>query len=132
MMLIDANVILDVWARDPAWYAWSIDQLRRNALLHELAINPIVYSEISVSFENPSSLDARLEDLQVTVLSIPRRAAFLAGKAYRQYRRRGGIKSNVLSDFFIGAHAAVLGCSLLTRDRRYYSAYFPTLRVIAP
>jgi predicted nucleic acid-binding protein len=66
------------------------------------------------------------------MLSIPRRAAFLAGKAYRQYRRRGGIKSNVLSDFFIGAHAAVLGCALLTRDRRYYAAYFPTVRLIAP
>jgi len=132
MMLIDANVILDVWGRDPAWYAWSVGQLRRNALLHELAINPVVYSEISVSFESPSSLDARLEELQVTMLSIPRRAAFLAGKAYRQYRRRGGIKSNVLPDFFIGDHAAVLGCALLTRDRRYYAAYFPTVRLIAP
>jgi len=83
----------------------SVDQLRRHSLLHELAINPIVYLEISVSFESPSSLDCKLEELQVTMLSIPRRAAFLAGKAYRQYRRRGGIKSNVLSDFFIGAHA---------------------------
>jgi predicted nucleic acid-binding protein len=132
MMFVDANVILDIWDRDPAWYAWSIDQLRRQSILHELVINPIVYSEISVSFESPTGLDAKLEDLQVAVLSIPRRAAFMAGKAYQQYRRRGGAKSNVLPDFFIGAHAAVLDCALLTRDVRYYAAYFPTVPLIAP
>jgi predicted nucleic acid-binding protein len=132
VILVDSNVILDIWDRDPAWYAWSIGQLRRQSLFQELAINPIVYSEISVSFADPYTLDKRLEELQVAVLNIPLRAAFLAGKAYQQYRRRGGVKSNVLPDFFIGAHAAVQGCSLLTRDTRYYSAYFPTVPLLAP
>lgn len=132
MMLVDANVLLDIWDRDPAWYSWSIGQLRRQSLLHELAINTIVYSEISVSFETAASLDKKLDELRVSVLGIPRQAAFLAGKAYRHYRRRGGAKSNVLSDFFIGSHAAVLGCALITRDTRYYAAYFPTIRLLAP
>lgn len=132
MIFVDSNVVLDIWDRDPVWYAWSISQLQRQSLLHELVIDPIVYSEISVSYSDPHTLDKRLEELQLMVLSIPLRAAFLAGKAYQQYRRRGGTKSNVLPDFFIGAHAAVLGCSLLTRDTRYYAAYFPTVPLIAP
>jgi predicted nucleic acid-binding protein len=132
MMFLDANVILDIWDRDPAWFEWSTNQLRRQSILHELVINSIVYSEISVSFESTAGLDAKLEALQIAVLSIPRHAAFLAGKAYQQYRRRGGAKSNVLPDFFIGAHAAVLNCPLLTRDVRYYAAYFPAVSLIAP
>jgi predicted nucleic acid-binding protein len=106
--------------------------LRILSVLHELAINPIVYAEISVSFATPTALDKKLEDLGILVEDIPRRAAFLAGKAYVHYRRQGGMKSNVLADFFIGAHAAVLGCLLLTRDTRRYSAYFPSVRLIAP
>jgi predicted nucleic acid-binding protein len=132
MILVDANVILDILDPDPVWHAWSMGQLRRQSLLHELAINPIIYSEISVSFSTPSSLDNKLEQLQLSVLNISRHAAFLAGKAHQQYRRRGGAKSNVLSDFLIGAHAAVLACALLTRDPRVYSAYFPTVPLIAP
>jgi predicted nucleic acid-binding protein len=132
MILVDANVILDIWDRDPVWFGWSIGQLRRQSFLHELTINLIVYSEISVSFATPSILDRKLEELQIKVLNIPRQAAFLAGKAYQQYRRRGGAKSNVLPDFFIGAHAAVLGSTLLTRDPRYYAAYFPHVPLIAP
>jgi hypothetical protein len=131
-ILLDANVILDVWDPDPVWQAWSSSQMRSLSLLNELAINPIVYSEISVSFATPSALDDKLADLGVVVVDIPRHAAFLAGKAYAQYRRRGGTKTNVLPDFFIGAHAAVLGCPLLTRDTRRYAAYFPTVRLIAP
>jgi len=132
VILVDANVILDVWDPDPVWHAWSMGQLRMQSLLHELAVNPIVYSEISVSFADPHSLDTKLEELQISVLNIPRRAAFLAGKAHQQYRRRGGTKGNVLADFLIGAHAAVLGCSLLTRDTRCYSTYFPAVPLIAP
>jgi predicted nucleic acid-binding protein len=131
-ILLDANVILDVWEPDPVWQAWSSSQMRNLSLLHELAINPIVYSEISVSFATPAALDEKLADLGVVVEGIPRPAAFLAGKAYVQYRRKGGTKSNVLSDFFIGAHAAVVGCALLTRDTRRYAAYFPGVRLIAP
>jgi predicted nucleic acid-binding protein len=132
MILLDSNVILDVWDRDPVWYIWSRDQLRNISLLDELAINPIIYAEISARFATSAILDERLADLGILVVGIPRRAAFRAGKAYAQYRRQGGTKSNVLPDFFIGAHAAVLGCPLLTRDTRRYAAYFPSVRLIAP
>jgi len=132
MILLDANVILDVWDRDPIWHAWSSGQLRKLSLLHELAINPIVYAEVSARFSTSAALDEKLADLELIVVNIPCQAAFLAGKAYVLYRRQGGTKSNVLADFFIGAHAAVLGCSLLTRDTRRYAAYFPTVRLIAP
>jgi predicted nucleic acid-binding protein len=102
------------------------------SFVDELAIDPIVYAEISPRFSTSAHLDEKLEDLGVIVIGIPRRAAFLAGKAYVQYRRQSGTKSNVLPDFFIGAHAAVLGCSLLTRDTRRYSAYFPMVNLITP
>jgi predicted nucleic acid-binding protein len=131
-ILLDSNVILDVWNVDPVWHVWSIDQMRRLSLLHELAINPIIYAEIAVAFATSATLDEKLAELGVLVVSIPRTAVFLAGKAYLFYRRQSGTKSNVLSDFFIGAHAAVLGCPLLTRDKRRYSTYFPSVRLIAP
>jgi predicted nucleic acid-binding protein len=132
MILLDANVILDIWDRDPTWFIWSRDQLRNMSLVDELAINPIVYAEISARFATSVALDQRLEDLGLIVLSIPRRAVFLAGTAFVQYRRLGGTKGNVLPDFFIGAHASVLGCPLLTRDTRRYAAYFPSVHLIAP
>jgi predicted nucleic acid-binding protein len=132
MILLDANVILDVWDPDPVWNAWSSEQMRNLSRLHELAINPIVYAEISVSFATATALDIKLADMGTIVISIPCNAAFRAGKAYAQYRRQGGTRTNVLPDFFIGAHAAVLGCPLLTRDTRRYAQYFPTVRLIAP
>ena len=132
MILLDANVILDIWDDDPVWYTWSSEQVRIQSFVDELAIDPIVYAEISPRFSTSAHLDEKLEDLGVIVIGIPRRAAFLAGKAYVQYRRQSGTKSNVLPDFFIGAHAAVLGCSLLTRDTRRYSAYFPMVNLITP
>jgi hypothetical protein len=131
-ILLDSNVILDVWDIDPVWHVWSGAQLRNMSLLYELVINPIVYAEISARFPTSAALDEKLADLGVLVLSIPRSAAFLAGNAYLLYRRQSGTKSNVLSDFFIGAHAAVLGCPLLTRDTRRYQAYFPSVRLVAP
>jgi predicted nucleic acid-binding protein len=131
-ILLDANVILDIWDIDPVWHVWSKAQLRKNSLLYELAINPIIYAEISARFATSPALDEKLTDLAIIVTSIPRRAAFLAGKAFVQYRRLGGTKGNVLPDFFIGAHAAVLGCPLLTRDTRRYARYFPTVPLIAP
>lgn len=132
MILLDSNVILDIWDRDPAWHAWSRDQTRKLSILHELAINPIIYAEISARFSTAAALDEKLEALELIVIGIPRRAAFLAGKSYAQYRREGGTKSDVLADFFIGAHAAVLGCPLLTRDTKRYAGYFPSVRLIAP
>jgi len=132
MILLDANVILDIWDRDPTWFVWSKDQLRNLSFVDELTINPIVYAEISARFATSVALDEKLADLGVIVIGIPRRAAFLAGKAFVQYRRLGGMKGNVLPDFFIGAHAAVLGCPLLTRNTRRYAAYFPSVRLITP
>jgi hypothetical protein len=132
MILVDSNVILDIWNTDPQWHVWSRHQLRKLSLLHQLAINPIVYAEVSVAFATPAALDRKLSDLGINVENIPRGAAFLAGKAYLQYRRLGGTRTNVLPDFFIGAHAAVLACPLLTRDTRRYATYFPFVSLIAP
>jgi hypothetical protein len=132
MILLDANVILDIWDPDPVWGEWSAEQVRNLSALNDLVINPIIYAEISVSFATSTTLDEKLEELGVIVENIPRRAAFLAGKAFARYRRQGGTKGNVLPDFFIGAHASVLGCPLLTRDTRRYAAYFPSVRLIAP
>jgi hypothetical protein len=132
MILLDANVILDIWDDDPVWYTWSSEQFRILSFVDELAINPIVYAEISARFATSVALDEKLENLGVVVISIPRRAAFLAGKAFVQYRRQGGMKGNVLPDFFIGAHAAVLGCPLLTRDTRRYTTFFPSVRLVTP
>ena len=132
MILLDSNILIDIWEPDPLWSTWSGHQLRSQALLHDLAISPIVYAEVSLLHSTPRLLDERLEALDVEVLNIPRQAAFLAGKAYQQYRRKGGTKGNVLPDFFIGAHAAVLACPILTRDTRRYTTYFPMVRLIAP
>jgi predicted nucleic acid-binding protein len=132
MILLDSNILIDVWNANPAWLAWSLGQMRAQSQLHELAINPIVYSEVSVSFTTSKMLDERLSDLAIDVLDIPRKAAFLAGKAFMVYRSRGGTKTSVLPDFFIGAHAAVLDCAVLTRDTRRYASYFPAVRLICP
>ena len=132
MILIDANVILDVWTADPIWNNWSSEQLRSQSVRHELAIGPIVYSEVSISFATPSQVDKKLEQLEIAVLNLSREAAFLAGKAYVHYRRRGGTRSNVLADFLIGAQASALGCALLTRDSRVHKLYFPGVNLITP
>jgi predicted nucleic acid-binding protein len=132
MILLDSNILLDFWGADPVWQSWSSGQIRKFSITDQLAINLIVYAEISVRFSSPAILDQTLEELGVTVLAIPRAAAFLAGRAHLDYRRNGGSKGNVLADFFIGAHAAVLACPLLTRDTRRYTTYFPMVRLIAP
>ena len=132
MILLDTNVLLDVWDRDPVWCEWSSRQMRKLSLLGDLAINPIIYAEVSARFTSPAVLDERLKNMGILMEDIPRPAAFLAGKAFVQYRRQRGTKSNVLADFFIGAHAAVLGCPVLTRDMRRYETYFPSVRLIAP
>lgn len=95
-------------------------------------INAVIYAELSLSFTSVEGLDAAVRDMQLELLEIPRPALFLAGKAFARYRRRGGNKSNVLSDFFIGAHAAVAGMPILTRDTARYTSYFPTVRLVAP
>lgn len=132
MLLVDTNVLVDVLENDPDWAEWSIRQLRAQAQVHDLAINPIIYSELSLAFESVAALDKTLDAMQIAVAEIPRPALFLAGRAFVQYRRRGGVKSNVLPDFFIGAHAAVLGCGILTRNARRYAQHFKTVPLITP
>ncbi len=131
-VLVDSNVILDLTTADPDWYDWSTNALTRCADEAYLAINPIIYAEVSVGFD-------RIEDLEETLipdffrrLPLPYEAGFLAGKCYTMYRKRGGAKRSPLPDFYIGAHAAVSGLTLLTRDAGRYQSYFPTIDVIAP
>lgn len=132
MLLVDTNVLVDVLANDPQWADWSIAQLRAQSKVHSLVINPIIYSELSLTFSTVEALDQTVEDLGLSLVELPRPALFLAGKAFVRYRRLGGTKSNVLGDFFIGAHAAVSGLDLLTRDTRRYTSYFPGVRLVSP
>lgn len=132
MLLVDTNVLVDVLEDDPQWADWSIQQLRAQSKVHPLAINPIIYAELSLTFSTAESLDKTVEAMELQMHEIPRPALFLAGKAFVRYRRDGGTKTNVLADFFVGAHAAVAGCPVLTRDPRRYRSYFPSVTVIAP
>jgi predicted nucleic acid-binding protein len=132
MLLVDTNVIVDVWQDDPEWADWSITELRAQSQVHELALNPIIYAELSLNYRSYEALEEKVDDLELTFLDLPRPALFLAGKAFVKYRRRGGARTNVLPDFFVGAHAAVLGCGILTRDPSRYRSYFPTVELIAP
>ena len=131
-MLVDTNVLVDVLENDPEWVDWSIAQLQAQAKVHRLVINPIIYSELSLTFSTVEALDQVLHGMELQMLEIPKPALFLAGKAFVQYRRSGGVKNNVLGDFFIGAHAAVSGLPVLTRDTRRYKNYFPSVRLVAP
>lgn len=132
MLLVDTNVLLDVLEDDPAWADWSVRQLRAQSQGHELLINPVIYAELSLAFDSAAALDEVIGDMGLTFQELPRPALFLAGRAYVKYRREGGTKNNVLADFFIGAHADVLGCAILTRDARRYRHYFPRVALIVP
>ena len=132
MVLVDSNVVIDVWQDQPQWFDWSAAQLRAQSQVHELAINPIIYAELSLNYDSIETLDARVANLKLTLLELPRAALFLAGQAFRKYRRTGGSTSGVLPDFFIGAHAAVLGCAILTRDAARYRSHFPTVQLLTP
>jgi predicted nucleic acid-binding protein len=132
MILVDTNVLLDLFTDDPQWADWSVRQLEAASLKGPLAINDIVYAELSVRFETIETLNAALAEAAVAVEPMPRAALFLAGKAFQRYRARGGAKSGVLPDFFIGAQAAVTGWVLLTRDARRYPTEFPTVELVAP
>jgi hypothetical protein len=132
MVLVDTNVLVDVLERDPQWWRWSVGQMRTWSTTHQMAINAVIYAELASTHASPAILDRKIATMSLAFEDIPRAAAFLAGKAFILYRRQGGTKSNVLADFFIGAHAAVLGCPLLTRDPRKYSTYFPAVPLIAP
>jgi len=130
-VLVDANVLLDVLTADPVWEPWSAHALVEAAESALLAINPIIYAEVSVGFSRAEEVDAALPG-DLLREPLPWEAGFLAGQAFRTYRRRGGTRSAPLPDFYIGAHAVICRHALLTRDATRYRTYFPGLEVIAP
>ncbi len=130
--LVDSNVLVDVLTEDEEWLDWSSSMLEEAADVGLLAINPIIYAEVSVAYSRIEDLDTLLPADYYIRAALPWEAGFLAGKAFMQYRRRGGARRSPLPDFYIGAHAAVSGMRLLTRDAARYRAYFPKLRVSSP
>ena len=132
MVLVDSNVLIDLFTDDPNWAEWSHQALLRAAQQNSLAINPVIYSKISIAFTDLGKLDSALEPLEVSRLELPYRAAFLTEKAFLKYRRQGGKKSSPLPDFFIGAHAHCKKMKLLTRDKNRFQGYFPGIKLISP
>ena len=130
--LVDSNVILDVLTEDPEWFDWSAAALGRVATSGTLLINPIIYAEVSTRFERIEDLDDALPHQYYRRVPLPWEAAFLAGQCFIRYRRKGGQRRSPMPDFYIGAHAALSGLTLLTRDAKRYRAYFPSLRIVAP
>jgi predicted nucleic acid-binding protein len=128
--LVDTNVLVDIITRDPTWLSWSELALRKAAEHSTLAINPIVFAEVSMKFERIEDADAALVDFVREPL--PYEAGFLAGKAFLSYKQRGGAKRSPMPDFYVGAHAVVGRMALLTRDAARYHTYFPGLKVVAP
>ena len=131
-VLVDSNVLIDLAQQDSAWLDWSAEALARAADSASLVINPLIYAEVSVGFDSAEELDHHLPDDLYRRESLPWEAAFLAGQCFVRYRQGGGLRTSPLPDFYIGAHAAVLGYRLLTRDARRYRGYFPTLELISP
>jgi len=132
MTLVDTNVLLDIVTDDPNWADWSIRQLDAAALRGPLAINDVVYAEMSVRFATIEALDAVLNETAIAIAPMPRAALFLAGKVFARYRASGGTRTGVLPNFFIGAHAAVTGRPLLSRDAQRYRRYFPRIALVTP
>jgi predicted nucleic acid-binding protein len=131
MILVDTNVLLDIYKADPIWMPWSLQHLH-GAKPGQLAINMVVYAELAGHPAEPAHLDQFLDTLDVQMRELSRPAARLAGLAFRQYRQRGGAKTGVLPDFFIGAHAQADSHTLLTRDAGRYKTYFPKIKLICP
>ena len=131
-LLVDSNVILDIFLDDPKWADWSVTTLGNASDNSALYINQIVYAEVSIGFTKIEALESALHAGGFQMLEIPKEALFLAGKAYLSYRRNKGTKKSPLPDFYIGAQAAVLGMDLITRDEGRYRTYFPTVKIICP
>lgn len=132
MILVDTSIIVDVIGRDPVLADWSRMRLNAAATTDELAINDVVYAELSAGYRRWEEVDRFIAQAGFALMRTPRPALFLAGKAFQQYRRAGGARTGVLPDFFIGAHAIVDDAKLLTRDPRRYRTYFPGISLIAP
>ena len=131
-VLVDSNIILDVFLNDLKWANRSESKLEEYSIQTSLYINSIIYSEISIGFELIEDLESAISMAGLQLLEIPKEALFLSGKAYLKYKRRKGVKKTPLPDFFIGAQAAVLDLELLTRDVSRYQSYFPTVKLITP
>jgi predicted nucleic acid-binding protein len=131
-VLVDSNIVLDVFLNDPKWADWSESKLDEYDQLGILYINSIIYSEISIGFKRIENLESAIAKAGLQMLQIPKEALFLAGKAYLKYKKRKGIKRTPLPDFFIGAQAAVQNLDLVTRDVSRYQSYFPTVKLITP
>jgi hypothetical protein len=129
-ILVDSSVLLDVATKDKVWFEWSVDALANATDAGQVVINPLIYAEVSVRYATMEELDELLVDFKRE--GLPYEAGFLAGKAYKKYRGRGGKKTSPMPDFYIGAHAAVMKYSLLTRDPKDLRKYFPRLELIAP
>lgn len=129
--LIDSNIWIDIFTNDPVWCKWSEKQLRKASEFGTF-INPIIFSEISIPFDDSYTLEIILKKFQCTILPLPITAAFLAGKAFLQYRKKSKSKSSPLPDFFIGAHAQVENMILISRDEKRYRHYFPDVELISP
>jgi predicted nucleic acid-binding protein len=132
MVLVDTNVLLDVLENDARWATWSQEQLDSASTTDALAINPVIYSELSIAFDRIEDLEAVIAEASLTVEPIPHEALFLAGKVFLNYRRSRGTKQSVLPDFYIGAHAAVMQWPILTRDVGRFRTHFPTVPLITP
>lgn len=132
LTLIDSNVLFDYFSEDDEWFDWSAAMITQAAESGGVAINSVIYAEVSVRFDQMDELDLVLPDDYFLRMSMPWEAAFLAGKCFERYRKAGGVRRSPLPDFFIGAHAAVADMTLLTRDPKRYRAYFPKLRLICP
>jgi len=131
-VLVDSNVLLDIVTGDPAWSDWSSSALEQAANESVLVINPLIYAETSIGFDSIETMEEALPPALYRREALPYTAAFLAGKVFLEYRRGGGARRSPLPDFYIGAHAAISGYRLLTRDSRRYRTYFPRLQLIAP
>ncbi|MCP4602729.1 MAG: PIN domain-containing protein [Proteobacteria bacterium] len=132
-VLVDSNILVDVFADDPHWAGWSIDQLEKLSSDNNLIINPIVYCEVSIAFDRIEDFENAIEQAGFKMENIPKEALFLAGKVFLYYRRKSkSTKRSTLPNFFIGAHAAVAGIPLLTRDPKHYRTYFPKLSLVYP
>ncbi|HQV68292.1 MAG TPA: PIN domain-containing protein [Thermoflexales bacterium] len=132
MVLVDSNIHIDFLNQDPVWLEWSKKQLAQSRRQGLLIVNPIIYAELSNAFDTQKELDDYFSPDNFSRLALPWNAAFLAGRAFREYRKKGGVKTAPLPDFYIGAHALVEGLTLLTRDAGRYKTYFPKLKLIAP
>lgn len=130
--LVDSNVLLDLVTDDPDWSAWSLARLEDVALAGPVMINDVIYAETSIRYGKIEDFEAMLAEANIELAPMPRAALFLAGKAFQNYRRVGGVRTGVLPDFFIGAHASIEGWPLLTRDIGRYRSYFPKLELISP